>query len=440
MDNVSRIVRRFRRDERGSIAILFGLSAIILVTIAGVAIDSSRAYNVSFKLQTGLDAAALAAAKLLDDANATTDQFQETGEAFFKTYLDSLAINGVTATNIQVTPNYSDSSVTVSADVKIKTFFGAVSDVKTFDYTPSSTVIFKPKKIELALVLDITGSMCDSPPSSASNACSSGAKIDALKAAAKDVVQQLSATNPAANSIKVSVVPYSASVNLGSRANSLTAGLSTDGCLVERTGAAAFDDLGPASLFPIATQAVYPAYSCPEPDVLGLTDIADSTKRATVTNKIDGLKAIGGTAGHIGLAWGWYSVSPNWSSFWPSNSSPRPFDPDRVIKSVVLMTDGMFNTSYYNGGELHAWPSPSSSNSSVPGTSGYQALELCKEMRESDKDIKIYTVGFQTPSEAEDLLKQCSGADNFYAASNAGELSAAFKDIAKRLTSIRVSS
>ena len=60
-------------------------------------------------------------------------------------------------------------------------------------------------------------------------------------------------------------------------------------------------------------------------------------------------------------------------------------------------------------------------------------------MQKGDNQITIYTVGFQTPPEAEALLKECSGEENFYNADNAAQLSSAFKDIAKRLTNIRVS-
>lgn len=441
MFQVGSVKRRFRSDERGGIAIMFGLSTTILFTLAGVAMDSSRAYNVSFKLQAGLDAAALAAAQLLDNAEATPEMYQTTGEAYFKAYLDRLHIPDVKATNIQVVPNLTESSVTVSAEIAIPTMFGLIgSSLATFDYTPSATVVFKPKKIELSLVLDITGSMCDVPPAFAVDACSNGAKISALKTAAADIVESLAATNPSPGSIKLSVVPYAASVNLAGRAGGLTGGASVDGCLVERQGGSAFKDDGPSQQFPVADRATFPAYSCPQPDVLPLSDISDLTKRNQLLGKIAALTGYGGTAGHLGLAWGWYTVSPNWSRYWPGSSAPRPFDPEKIIKTVILMTDGMFNTSYKNGGEAVAWPDPASGDSAISGTSGHQALQICREMQKKGNEIRVYTIGFQTPPEAEALLKECSGEANFYNADNAAQLSEAFRDIAKRLTNIRVSS
>jgi hypothetical protein len=57
------------------------------------------------------------------------------------------------------------------------------------------------------------------------------------------------------------------------------------------------------------------------------------------------------------------------------------------------------------------------------------------------KGITVYTVGFQldTPT-AEDTLKECaSGPDKFYKAEDGEQLRLAFRDIALRLASLRLS-
>lgn len=430
------------RDKRGSIAILFGLSATVLFLLAGIAVDSSRAYNVNFKLQDGLDAAALAAAKLLDDPTASVADVQARGESYLKAYIEELHISGVRTDNIRVVPDYATSSVTVSADVSIKTILGELSQVPTFDFTPSSTVVYKPKKIDLALVLDITGSMCDTPPMYSHDACLTGAKIDGLKAAAVDLVEMFAAGAPGKDAIRISVVPYSASVNAGTYAGTVSNGQSTDGCVIERVGVQAYTDEAPLGSLALGTTttASDPVYSCPSSSVLPLTDVSDTTKKQAIIDKVQNLRGHGGTAGHLGAAWGWYTVSPKWNSIWPSGSQPRPHDPDKTLKAVVLMTDGMFNAAYRNGGEKYSWPDTSSSDPSRPGTSGYQALNVCKNMRAAGADLQVYTIGFQTPAEAEILLQECSGADNFYPAANASQLTAAFRDVARRLSQMRVSS
>jgi Flp pilus assembly protein TadG len=60
-------LRSFRRDERGNIALLFGLTLVPMAGAAGVAIDYSAASNMRTALQTEVDATALEAARAAVD-------------------------------------------------------------------------------------------------------------------------------------------------------------------------------------------------------------------------------------------------------------------------------------------------------------------------------------------------------------------------------------
>ncbi len=62
--------------------------------------------------------------------------------------------------------------------------------------------------------------------------------------------------------------------------------------------------------------------------------------RSSLSSQIDALSAGGSTAGHIGLAWGWYLLSPNFSSILPAESQPADYEEPDVLKVVILMTDG----------------------------------------------------------------------------------------------------
>ena len=226
----------------------------------------------------------------------------------------------------------------------------------------------------------------------------------------------------------------------GSFANAVSGGASTDGCVVERSGAHVYDDASPSwgGYFGVGNVATDPAYSCPTATVLPLTDIYQQSKVDEIKQRINALKGFGGTAGHLGVAWGFYTLSPNWGSIWPYDSRPRSYDPEKTIKTIVLMTDGMFNVSYDTAAE-NKWPNVNAENSTIAGTSGFQALKICEEARKSGREIRIYAVGFQTTLAAEELLKECAGADNFFTADTAAELSEAFRTIAESLTSMRVS-
>jgi Flp pilus assembly protein TadG len=55
----AQLVRRFRRDQRGNIAVLFALSLIPVLSCIGCAIDYSRATQLRSKLQAAIDAASV---------------------------------------------------------------------------------------------------------------------------------------------------------------------------------------------------------------------------------------------------------------------------------------------------------------------------------------------------------------------------------------------
>lgn len=433
------------RDSSGTVAILFGLCTLILSMFVGLALDSSRAYNVSSRVQAALDAAALAGAKAMDVEGATAASIQEAAKRFFDSYVPRIDAADVGLANFRTTPDWSTSTVVAEVDVSMSSIFGAVSQgASKMNFTPAAQVSYKALKIELSLVVDLTGSMCDAPPAVTDPPCTSGAKLDALKLAANDMVDALFESDPNVGAVKIALVPYSASVNAGGYAAAVSDGASTDGCVVERSGAAATTNAIANSSAPLGTSNTGAAYfySCVPTEVVPLTELSNSGQRTAFKAAINNLRATGGTAGHIGLAWGWYLLSPEWNSIWPGNPA-RAYDSKNVIKAVVLMTDGDFNISYANGGESIAWPDPLASDPTAVGSSGHQALALCDAMRNAgseDRNIKIYTVAFQAPPVAEAMLKQCSGVDNYYDTTSSSQLNAAFKDIVKRLNSLRVTS
>lgn len=436
--------KQFVRQTSGSVTILFGLAVTILAFVVGFAIDSARVYDIKARVQGALDAAALASAKLMDKDGLTAIELQNEAENYFQSQLKRLDLPDLTLNQFRAIPDWSTFTVATRVDVRMRSIFGDLAGMTgALDFTPQSTASFHALKIELALVADITGSMCGTPPSLIDPPCTSGEKLDALKAAANDMVDALFETNPSVGAIRVALVPYSASVNAGSYAAAASGGASSDDCVVERSGGDAYTDASPVGN-PVGTVApgTVPYYSCVSSQIRPLTDLASSTQRALFRDAIDNLAGSGGTAGHIGAAWGWYVLSPEWSSVFGTQAG-RSWDPARVIKVVVLMTDGQFNISYANGGESAPFPDPVSLDPANPGSSGNQALELCEAMKsEADptRRIQLYTVAFQAPADAETMLKQCSGADNYYDANNASQLSDAFRDIVRRLNSLRVTS
>ncbi len=434
----------FRKDVRGSVAILFGLSVMMLGLAVGLAVDSSRAYNISSRVQHALDAAALAGAKLIDQDGITEAEILAEAKRYFDSYVPDIQMAGLSLSNFRISAEMDANRVEALVDVGLPTLFGGLAGFSSFDFVRSSSATYRATKIELSLVVDVTGSMCDVPPVVGDPPCAGGAKLDALKTAANDMVDALFESDPRVGAVKVALIPYSASVNAGPYSGAVSNGASTDGCVVERSGPNAFTNAHPSAVnqLGVSDSATAWYYSCLTPDVVPLTDLSSNAARTAFKDSINNLAAYGGTAGHIGAAWGWYMLSPEWGPVWPANAA-RPYDPARVIKAVVLMTDGMFNVAYDNGGEVNPWPDPLAADSAEPGSSGNQALSICNAMRnpgDATHAIRIYTVAFQAPPEAEALLRTCSGDSNFYDAATASQLNNAFKDIVKKLNSLRVTS
>ena len=151
--------------------------------------------------------------------------------------------------------------------------------------------------------------------------------------------------------------------------------------------------------------------------------------KAALKDYVDGLHAGGGTAGHLGIAWGWYLISPSWNALWPSASHPWPWEEPDTAKAIILMTDGEFNQTH-----------PSISESSIE-----LAMEFCDAMKAEPYDVQIYTVGFQVPSNVattpggESILDYCAtDAGHAFTPSNGEELTDAYTAIAQSISDLRI--
>ena len=210
-------------------------------------------------------------------------------------------------------------------------------------------------------------------------------------------------------------------------------------CVSERTGANAYAD---ASLASSKVGYVYAGSSnpCTEPEIAPL-----SSDKYAIKNAIDDLTAGGSTGGHIGVAWGWYAVSPNFASIFTGESAPAAYD-DEVAKSVVIMTDGEFNSSYCDG-VISQSSTGGSGNSSdkincnaANGHSYDQSEALCDSIK--DAGVAVYTVGFKIVDNqsARDLMANCASGPNYaYLAEDGAALKRVFADIAQNIAQLHVS-
>ncbi|MBX9589693.1 MAG: hypothetical protein K2X43_10330 [Hyphomonadaceae bacterium] len=210
-------------------------------------------------------------------------------------------------------------------------------------------------------------------------------------------------------------------------------------CVSERPGANAFNDTAPSSTL---LGYNYPAPSNP---CLANTVVPLNKDRTALKAEIDALQASGSTGGHLGVAWGWYLLSPNFGSLWPTESQPAAYGAARVKKIAVLMTDGEYNSAYCSGviSQDSTQGSGSASdhiNCNAPNGHAFsQALSLCANTKAAG--VTVYTVGFNVVDDqrAKDLMTQCAtSATHVYLVSGGDALKAAFRDIALKISNLRL--
>ncbi|WP_292062320.1 TadE/TadG family type IV pilus assembly protein [Brevundimonas sp. UBA7664] len=210
-------------------------------------------------------------------------------------------------------------------------------------------------------------------------------------------------------------------------------------CVTERTGDNAYTDAAPSTA---RVGRNYPSTSNP---CLSNTLKPLSNNKAAIKADIDLLSASGSTGGHVGVAWGWYAVSPAFSSLFGS-SAGAAYNTAETLKAVVIMTDGEYNSGYCNGVISADSTNGSGSaslhiNCNAPNGHPFdQTLALCTAMKTAG--VIVYTVGFQVVDDerARAVVNGCAtNPGNAYLADSGADLREAFSAIGRDITQLRIS-
>jgi Flp pilus assembly protein TadG len=181
-----------RADRRGNVAITFGLCLIPIAGMVGAAIDYSRANSVKAAMQSALDASALMLSK--DAATLKQSELRRKANEYFKA-----EFHRPEAVDLNVRPRYNSNGVlldlTLTGSARIDTAIIKLVGHKHLDIGALSQVVWgAAKKIEIALVLDNTGSMLTS------------GKIGALVQASHQFVDLMKKTSRTPGDVKVAIV------------------------------------------------------------------------------------------------------------------------------------------------------------------------------------------------------------------------------------------
>lgn len=468
---VSRLLRAFRRDERGNVAIIFGLAVLPLMAAAGLATDTMLAYTVEDQLQTSLDAAGLAAGRALEEDDVEPDAL-----AFLRTNFDAgPGLATLDDGDVDVVVSEDGGRITLTATAVMPTRIMRLFGQETVTVSARTVIHREVRQMELALVLDNTGSMV-------------GAPFNTMRAAAHDLVNIVYGDEDEHPNLYVAVVPYASVVNVGSqRTGWLTA---TDpvvaganpfapstwkGCVRARADGYDQTDDPPSVrafrsyLYPDEADNDWGSPRNPAVDErlsagnngygpnlgCGPPITALSARKSDVRAALDAMGAWhrGGTSGNQGLVWGWRVLSPRWRGLWGGNTPnalPLAYGATRTDKIVVMLTDGNNNVYDHNGngprgsdftayGRL--WDFMGNGATAAQGVADWDArmTRICTRMKANG--ISIYTVTFGgTPNAStQTLYRNCASRPDFYFhAPNNATLRTVFRAVGMKLSNLRV--
>ena len=457
------LFRQFKSDCMGNVTIMLALSVIPIVACAGAAIDMVQTNQTLTVLQGAADAAAIAggSSHLTDDAKlreVVTNYLTTNGAVAALDYVE------------QIEPKLDKDKRTFSVLIKgkRKTSLMNIVGINTMDLTAYSEVKLGGDGIEVALVLDNTGSM------------NAAGRLPALKDAAKLLVDQIMEAKDQGAYARVGIVPFSNYVNIGlSRRNKPWLDVDpdksetknscwntypnatskncrqvpniVDGVNMGTTQQCDWDYGAPVEQCGNNT-ATYTWNGCvgSRPDPLDESLGSLSTRYKGLTNEwctseiveltdsksklhstIDGLVATGETYIPAGLLWGWNMLD-----------SEEPLDKAKSAaaikamggtKAIVLMTDGQNTLAPYS--PIHrGWD-----GASDWAKGDAKTTTLCENIKADG--ITVFTVSFMvTDAASKALLASCaSDASKAYSAESAAALASAFKEIGGTLTAMRLS-
>ncbi|MRU16470.1 VWA domain-containing protein [Roseovarius sp. A21] len=312
--------KRFRHDEDGGATLLTLYLLFIILLIASFGVDVMRQEMHRAKLQANLDAAVLSAATVPYDEDPDTPDAEDRLKDHFKKAGLEDALHAINEGDIVVTQ--ASAKVSASASETLDTHLMRLTGVETLSAAAASTARTSVQQLEIALVLDVSGSMA-------------GDRLDALQDAAKDFVTQI-LNNSEGGKVAFSIVPYSFNAPPPAAIyNALSANTTHHytRCLSFDDGDFADPYIDPDRDYAqtIYTSVDYGSWNNADFGTVGNGDIengyssaynsscyadprfeilAYSSNEADLHDKIDALTAAGGTSSDMGVKWGAALLDP----------------------------------------------------------------------------------------------------------------------------------
>ena len=429
----------FARAEDGAVLVFGLIIFVLMLMVSGIAVDMMRYESERVRLQGTSDRAVLAAGSLKNSKVTMTPT--ELAQAYF----DAEGLGEFSWGNIDVTDTSETArSVRVAPGARVSTMFMGMSGVDALDMTaPAAAAEGRggPTKIEIVMVLDVSGSM-------ASNASTGRTRLAEMKLAAKSFAAEILENNDPVN-VSLSLVSYDGWVlPTPGMLNHMTDVSGSGACMefddwanvragngppprrnaggsgngVGLNDGVALDDADYwAGVIRNSSNAPGARVHCDANSAYEVKPMLNDL--ATFEGYLDALSPRGTTSIDLGARFGAMLLDPDMREFidsmvasgqLPEEMRGRPYDWSEpgVHRVMVLLTDGQNCCgSRFNRPVQDA-----------------NTLAVCKGLRANG--VMVYTVSFDAPQTAIDLLSECASSPNHFFNTGGDALVASFDAIA----------
>lgn len=204
-----RRIGTFSNNESGAIAILFSFSLTIICVCIGGAIDFARYNSAKSQTSAAIDAAVLAGARVLLLGGTATQAEAAAQQYYARNIADRLEVLSDDVT-FSVTDN--NTALSGSGNAHLPTTLLKLAGINSLPLVTGTNTQFAKAKIsgggggdiEVSVMLDVTGSMCDD----GTGPCTFITKMDALKTATKDLVNIVVLADQSDHKSRVALVPF----------------------------------------------------------------------------------------------------------------------------------------------------------------------------------------------------------------------------------------
>ena len=215
MRNLYRLVQRFRSDERGVFAIMFALLAIVLIATAGAVVDFTAIEQARTRAQQALDSAALGLQPTIFTTGVTADTIKPKALLLLT---ERLADSSITASVDTVSVNKTDGTLKLTASIVVPTAFVALVGFPTVRAKVISEATRKRLNLEVAMVLDNSGSMANYSRMTnlkIAARCAMNVLYNNITDCATATLTATDPLAPTATNVKIGIVPFTGFVNVG---------------------------------------------------------------------------------------------------------------------------------------------------------------------------------------------------------------------------------